>query len=80
MALVASAFITSCKNNEAANNNAITEIVSGIEQKQYKIGDKIDINFSNLEDVDNVKITIDGKVLQPVYQEKFRLPNMHPKR
>ena len=63
MALVASAFITSCKNNEAANNNAITEIVSGIEQKQYKIGDKIDINFSNLEDVDNVKITIDGKVI-----------------
>lgn len=63
MALVASAMITSCKDEGAANNNAITEIIAGIEQKQYKIGDKIDIDFSALQDVDNIRITIDGKVI-----------------
>ena len=62
MACVASALVTfSCKDDAAANNAAVTEIVALIEQKQYKFGDKIEIDFSALEGVDRVKLTIDGK-------------------
>jgi len=64
MALIASAAITSCKDEGAANNNAITEIIAGIEQKQYKIGDKLTINTSTLEGIEKVKITVDGKEVQ----------------
>lgn len=62
MACIATSFVTfSCKDNAAANNTAVTEIVTLIEQKQYKFGDKIEIDFSSLENVDRVKLTIDGK-------------------
>ena len=62
MAVVAASMVTfSCKDNASANNNAITEIVSGFEQKQFKFGDKINIDFSGLEGIDNVRITVDGK-------------------
>ena len=65
MALVASSMITySCKDAAAANNNAITELVTSFEQKQFKLGDKIAIDFSTLENVDHVNITIDGKKVE----------------
>ena len=62
MAVVAASMVTySCKDNASANNNAITEIVAGIEQKQFKFGDKLSIDIASLEGIDHVKLTVDGK-------------------
>ena len=62
LAAIASTMVTfSCKDDASANNNAITEIVSTIEQKRMKFGDQLTIDFSKLEGVDNVRITVDGK-------------------
>lgn len=62
MALVASSLVSfSCKENASENNTAITEIVEGFEAKPFKLGDKINIDYSALKDIDKVKITIDDK-------------------
>lgn len=61
MALVASALLYSCKDDGSKNNTAITEIVEELSVKQFKLGDKLDINYSNLENIDQINVVVDGK-------------------
>ena len=60
-ATLGSSFIFSCKDNNAKNNTAITEIVSKIEQNKYKIGDKIIIPINDLEGVTKVVVSVDER-------------------
>ena len=60
-ATLGSSLIFSCKDNNAKNNTAITEIVSKIEQNKYKIGDKITIPINDLEGVTKVAVSVDER-------------------
>lgn len=63
MAVVAASLISFSCNKESAseNNAAITEIVEGFEAKPLKFGDKINVDISNLKDIDKVRIKVDDK-------------------
>jgi len=58
-ATICGSLFISCKDNNAKNNTAITEIVSKIEQNKYKIGDKISIPTASLEGITKVVVSVD---------------------
>lgn len=57
--LTLSSLFFSCKDTSGKNNAAITETVSSIEQKKYKVGDNIDIPISNLDGITKVVVSVD---------------------
>ncbi|ADX67509.1 MULTISPECIES: glutaminyl-peptide cyclotransferase [Weeksella] len=53
--------VTACKDDASVNNPLITQQVSAIEEKHYKIGDSLEITLEGLTNITEVKVEIDGK-------------------
>ncbi len=53
--------LVSCKDDASVNNPIITQQISSLEQKSYKIGDVLEIKKDGLLNISDIKLSIDGK-------------------
>lgn len=55
---------TACKDDASTNNPIITQRISELDSKSYKIGDVIEVSKEGLENIIDVKLQINGKDFQ----------------